>query len=429
MKRSDQLKQQRATKINEWDVLVNKVTEEKRAFTEDENDKIEAYRNDCNALDAQIDAQLDLEARAAAKAAAEGKGVDTGEEKEKGKVQERFSITKMFRTALKGQELTGAEKEAQEIAVQENRDAKVSFDDEQTGQNRIMVPLSFIRASQQTVTQDSGEYGGQLVENMAPRVVMGLEPKLWIEELGATLLTGLSGGNLTLPVANSYAFEWLAEGADITKQKGKFVGPTLSAKRAGAAVSLSNRLLAQKSINVDNLVRGLLAKGWENAMHSAAINGPGGVAPLGILGTAGDTAAVAANFLKIVELQGLIEENDSTENNLAYLLHPKLKAALKTKSKDTGSGRFVLDNNEIDGYKFVSTSLVPVGDDGGTAVYPLLFGDFAQVFIGQWGAVSFLVNPYSEDLADSTRITVNTMADVAIANPKSFAKNGFLTNA
>ena len=338
----------------------------------------------------------------------------------------------MLRNALEGEEQEGAEKEAQEIAEQENKTAGVSFGS--TKKARVMVPLSFIRASQQTVSQDAGDFGGELVQNQAPRVIDGLEPKLWIEEMGATLLTGLSGGDIPMPVANNYNFEWLAEGANITPQKNQFNGPVLNPKRAGASVSMSNRLIMQSSVDVEALVRRKLARGWENTINSAAINGPGGVAPTGILNYTGvnvaaDVAAAAATYAKIVELQGLIEEDDATEESLGYLLHPKLKAALKTKGKASSSDTFFIDRNELDGYMYKSTSLIPVGTPAGGPVYPLIYGDMAQLYIGQWGAVSFLVNPYSEDLADSVRITVNTHADVQIANPKAFAINGFLTAA
>ena len=432
MKRSDALKQKRATVVSDWDALVKLAETEKRDLTDDENATIVRYVAEAKAFDTQIEAQESLEARAIASAAS-GTNVVDGEEKEKRKVQERFSITKMLRTAVSGSTLVGAEKEAQDIANQENRDAGVGFGTETGNKQRVMVPLSFIRASQQTVSQDSGEYGGSLVQNQAPRVIAGLEPKLMIEEMGATLLTGLSGGDIPMPVAGSYNFAWLAEGASMSVTKNQFLGPTLSPKRAGASVSMSNRLLMQSSVDVDALVRQKLSMGWANTINAAAINGAGGSAPTGILGYTGvnaaaDAAAVASTFAKIVELQGLIEEDDATEISLGYLLHPKLKAALKTKSKDAGSGRFLIEGNELDGYRYVSTSLVPVGDDGGTAVYPLIYGDFSQLYVGQWGAVSFLVNPYSEDLADSVRITVNTHADVQIANPKAFAKNSFLTN-
>lgn len=432
MKKSVQLKQKRASRLKIWNDLVSKAEDEKREFSEEEQTQVDAVRSELADLDKKIEEALDYEARQESIASAvTGKSVVDGEGAEKEKVQSRFSITRMLRNALEGDVQDGAEKEAEEIAVRENEEAGVSFG-RSAGRTRVMVPMSFIRATQQTVSQDLGEYGGELVQNQAPRVIAGLEPKLWIEDLGATMLTGLSGGDIPLPVAGSYSFEWLAEGANITQQKNKITGPVLNPKRAGASVSISNRLLMQSSVDVDNLVRKNLATGWANAINSAAINGAGTPAPTGILNvvgvnTAADIAAAAPTFAKIVELQGLIEEDDATEMSLAYLLHPKLKSKLKTTSKDAGSGRFLIEGLDLDGYKFVSTSLVPVGDDAGTPVYPLIYGDFAQMFIGQWGAVSFLVNPYSEDLADSVRITVNTHADVQVANPNAFAVNSFLT--
>ncbi|MDH7444671.1 phage major capsid protein [Aquimarina sp. 2201CG14-23] len=434
MKKSDALKQKRASLIRKWDAIVKNAENEERAdFSEEEQKEIDQIRSDIDDFDKKIEEAEDFEKRQ--KEIAEtvtGTSLTDGAEQEKNQVKERFSITKMLRTALKGAAQEGAEKEAQEIAVQENRDAKVDFDTPQKGV-RVMVPLSFIRADQQTVTQDSGDFGGKLVQDQAPRVIQALEPKLWIQKMGATLLTGLSGGSIPMPVSNSYNFEWLTEDGAITKQKNEFTGPTLDPKRSGAAVSINNRLIMQSSVDVEALVRRNLSKGWENTINSAAINGIA-PAPTGLLNYVGVNVADAvnaqeANYARIVELQGLIEEDDATENSLGYLLHPKLKAALKTKSKDEGSGRFIIEGNELDGFPFQSTSLVPVGDDAGTAVYPLIYGDFSQMYIGQWGAVSFMVNPYSEDLTNSIRVVVNTHADIAIANPKAFAKNSFLTNA
>lgn len=435
MKKSHELKQERASKFEAQQAIVKKAREEQnRALTEEEQSRFNTLDGELDSLDAAIKAAEKFEARERAMAGT-GTSVtgEDGEDKEKKKISKRFSITKMLRQATDGEELDGAEKEMHEIAEQENREAGVSFGGGKRGM-RVMVPASFFRATQQTVSQDAGEYGGQLVQNQAPRVVAGLEPKLFIEELGATVLTGLSGGDIPMPVAGSYGFEWLTEGASITPQKNQFLGPVLSPKRAGAAVQITNRLLMQSSVDVDNLVRLNLSKGWANTLNGAAINGAGGNAPTGILNFAGvnaaaDVAAAAATFAKIVELQGLIEEDDATERSLAYLMHPRLKAALKTKSKDAGSGRFLIEGNELDGYRFVSTSLVPVGDAAGTPVYPLIYGDFAQMYIGQWGSVSFLVDPYTGAKADSVEIVINTHADVQIANPQAFAKNGFLTNA
>jgi HK97 family phage major capsid protein len=186
----------------------------------------------------------------------------------------------------------------------------------------------------------------------------------------------------------------------------------------------------QASPDVEQMVFDGLRNGFSTLLESAAINGAGGVAPLGLLSYLGvnasaTVASAAATYALICELQGLIEAADSTENNLGYIMHPKLKAVLKQLKKDAGSGQFVFQDGLLDGYKAVSTTLMPVLNTG--ANYPLIFGDFSQMTIGQFGALNFKVNPYSADLEDSVRITLNTHADMQIANPKSFAKNAFLT--
>jgi HK97 family phage major capsid protein len=433
MKKSDALKQQRHAANELQLALINKAKGENRDFTDAENQEFDTRKAEMEALDSQINRALEMEAveaRAAAAAATFVPGGD-GEQREKDGMQKRFSISKALREAnpaMGGGKLTGVEKEIHEMGVEESRAAGVAT----PADTVFSLPLSMLRASQQTVTQDSGSYGGALVQNQAPRMVEPLRPRLVFEDLGATFLTGLSGGNIPLVVGNDFTMEFLAEGAAITPHKKTFAGPTLAPKRAGGAVDVSNQLLLQSSLDVESMIMNGLVNGFRQLLHSACINGAGGVAPLGLLSVVGvnasaQTAADAASWASVVELQALIEEDNATEQSLGYLLHPKLKAALKQITKDAGSGRFLYEAGLIDGVKAVSSSLVPVLDASGTDVFPLIYGDFSQMTIGQWGAINVSINPYSADLSNSVRLVLNTHADMQIANPKAFAKNSLLT--
>lgn len=435
MKKSDALKQQRHAKNNEQLALIERAKGENRDFTEAEATEFDTRKAEMDALDKQIERQLEVEAveERAAKANATrvaGAGASTSEEKEKDAIQKRFSIAKALREAnpKSGVSLSGVEKEVNEIGIAESRAAGVAV----PGDTNFSLPMSMLRATQQTVTQDSGAYGGVLVQNQAPRMVEPLRPRLVFEDLGATFLTGLTGGNIPLVVGNDFAMEFLAEGASITPQKKTFAGPTLSPKRAGGAVDVSNQLLMQSSLDVEAMIMAGLVNGFRQLLHGACINGAGGVAPTGLLSIVGVNAstqasAAAATWASVVELQALIEEDNATEQSLGYLLHPKLKAALKQIKKDAGSGRFLYEEGLIDGVQAIATSLVPILDASGTDVFPLIYGDFSQMTIGQWGAVNVSINPYSADLADSVRLVLNTHADMQVANPKAFAKNALLT--
>lgn len=433
MKKSTEIRQGLSEIVSSQNAIIEKAkTENREVLSTEERAAFEGFQTRINDLKEQLTVAETHEENvrsfgATATSVFEG-GASRSEEKEKQNIQKRFSISRALRLAQPGQKLDGIEKEVHEMGVSENRNAGVSLDSEGSS---FSLPVSFLsRATQQTVSQDAGEYGGALVQNGAPVIVDPFRPKLFLEELGATFLTGLQGGDVPLIVASDFAMEFLAEGATINVQKKKFAGPSLSPKRAGGAVDISNRLIMQSSPDVEGLVMNGLRQGFTQLLESAAINGAGGVAPTGLLNLVGvlastTVASASATRALVLELQALIESNDATERSLGYLMSPKLKAILKQVKTDAGSGLFVFQDNMLDGYKAVATSLMPALNAG--VNFPLIYGDFSQMTIGQWGAINIKVNPYSADLADSVRLTLNTHADMQVANPKAFAKNTFLT--
>jgi HK97 family phage major capsid protein len=433
MKKSSELKLERSALVASQRTIADLLKTESRSMTADETLEFDRLQGEIDIKDGEIQRAEKFEEneRRSAEGAPSVLTVGDGENREKEKIFKQFSIGKAIRGVTPGgsQKLDGIEKEVHEMGVEETRAAQVGY---VTEDGVLSIPMSYLRASQQTVSQDSGAYGGALVQDNAPRMIDPLRPRLFLEDLGATFWTGLTGGDVPLIVDADFAMEFLAEGATGSTQKKQYAGPTLSPKRAFGAVSITNRLLMQNSVDVQNRIMNGIRNGFINLLQSAAINGAGGTAPTGVLNYAGvlasaQVAAGALTFARSVELPGLINMNDATSTTRGFLMNPKLEATAQTITKDAGSGQFILQNGTFNGNKYLASSLVPILDPSGTPLYPLIYGDWAQLFIGQWGAVNIKVNPYSEDLSDSIRLTLNTHADVAIANPKSFAKNAFLT--
>ena len=196
----------------------------------------------------------------------------------------------------------------------------------------------------------------------------------------------------------------------------------------GGAVDISNRLLMQSSVNVESMIRSLLFNGYDRALTSAAINGSG-VTPIprGILNTVGvqQSATVAlatATRTMLTELPALVAAANAGEGK--FLLSPQLKEILQNIKTDAGSGLYLMDQvNQILGFSAVSSTLVP--DLTGGKV--LIYGDFKEMFTGDWGSVSIQSDPYSASLSNAVRLIINAHADVAIAQPTAFAVNKFMT--
>ncbi|WP_271856080.1 phage major capsid protein [Patiriisocius marinus] len=432
MKRSDELKQKRASAIEAQNKISTTATAEKRdALNADETIEFNKLDDEINGLTADIEQEERQERAAVRNAAMAGAAAasvipsnDGGEAKEKGVLAQRASVTKAIRSAMSNTPLTGAEKEMNELAIEESRAAGVNIPDNA----KVNIPMSFLRATAQTVSEDSGTYGGALVQNQAPRVQMPFSPAGLMEQLGATRWTGLSGGDIPLPVLKDYDFAWLAETAAITPQKKEIAGPTLSPKRLGAAVEISNRLLLQSSVDVEAMIRGRLIAGYDRAIDTAAINGSGtSNQPLGLLNNTGVSTGVSTDAdvptkALVAELVSLVETANATSQNLSFLGAPALKYLLEITKLDTGSGRFLMEKmNELLGYNFVSSTLVPTLSGN----QPLIYGDWSQMFIGEWGALSVLSDPYSGALSNSVRLVLNGHADVQIAQPTAFAVNKF----
>lgn len=441
MKRSEQLKQRAVLKKRKYQSIIDKVKAENRELTPEEEQELDELEQELEAIEGKIE---DLRAKEA-----EGDGADDeeeeeeeergpkrkqgrrspgGEDDEARKMMKRFSPVRAIRAASEGKALDGVEKELNDEAMRESRALGLKFETSRG----FSIPARMMRATAQTVTEDSGDYGGKLVTSDV-HLVDSFFPKLQVEELGATVMTGLTG-NRELPVMPNFNFSWMAETGSVTLQKQEVDGPTLSPKRAAAGVAISNQLLAQSSVDFEAQVWRKLQEGAARILTSAVINGSGtSNQPTGILNTTGVqpsallTAAGAPTWAHIVELQALIEQADSTEEAIAYLLSPRLAAKLKTVAKDTGSGRFLMENKEIDGIRTLVSSLVPRLGTSPNFTEVLLYGDFSQLFVAQWGGVNFVVDPYTGAGAGSVNLYVNMYADCAIANPKAFAVNKFMT--
>lgn len=417
MKSSVELKQERASLKDKQTALTTKARTEKREMSAEENTSFDDYMTQRNALDKQIvrAEQIEADERAASKG---GEDIIAKRSVGASKAEKPFSFQRAINAARKNQVQTGAEKRALEDGLKEIQSRGLNIP-EGIG---VAIPSEMLVAQrEQTVTGDSGTKGGEFVET-ATAVVMPLLPSLKVEEMGANVMTGLQG-NLKLLSGDEFTFSYVAENAEVSATDTVVDGVTLSPKRLSGVVDISNQWLIQTTPAAEAHIRMLIANGIQNAITSAFINGPGGVAPTGLYTAITTNAqagvAGAPTWEDVVGLETSIKSANATEANLYYLSDAPLKGKLKTTKKDAGSGIFLSENGMLNGHNHVSSSLVPTLDSG--ASHPLIFGDFGQATVGFWSGVSFIVDPLTQATKGKTRLIFNIYNDVAVANEKAFA--------
>lgn len=351
--------------------------------------------------------------------AAEQKAAERKLEQMQQKAGRSFSIVKFLRELSAGNGLTGLEAEVAELGSQEY--ARLGL-----AQNGAVIPTAFIRSAQGQNAGTAAD-GKNLVDVMSSRYVDMLKEKLVVAKLGATILTDLVG---ELPVITSAQItaDWGAEAATANTKKAAYARATMKPHRNMVNVVVTKDLLRQTSFDVELDLIDKITSAHATLVEKAAINGGGTNEPTGILANnnvpvvAMGTNGAAPTWAKVVELESTVNGNNANKGSMAYLGSAKVMGALKTTQKASGVG-FIMDNGIVNGYKADYSNLVPTNltKGSGSNLSALIFGNFQDLYIGQWGGIDIVVDPYSSKKTGEIEICLNAWNDCLVAEPKSFA--------
>jgi len=285
------------------------------------------------------------------------------------------------------------------------------------------------------LTVGTSSAGGYLVATeLRPQdFIELLRNRMMVRQMGATVLSGLQG-NVAFPKQSAAGTAyWLAEAGSITESQQTLAQVTLSPKTVGAMTDYSRQLLLQSSIAVENFVRNDLSKIIALAIDLAAIHGSGAsnqptgiVATSGIGSVAGGTDGLAPAWSHIVGLETAVANANADVGTLGYLTNSRTRGKLKVTEKASSTAQFIWGDGAqpLNGYKAgvsnqVSNTLVK--GSSGAVCSAILFGDWSQLLIGEWGILDLFADPYISGDAGNVRIRGFMSTDIAIRTAASFA--------
>ncbi len=283
------------------------------------------------------------------------------------------------------------------------------------------------------LTVGTATAGGHTVATnlLASSFIDLLRNKMSVTAMGAQFLTGLIG-NIAIPrQTGGAAAYWVAESGAPTESAAAFDQVAMSPKTVGAYSDISRKLLLQSSIDIEAFVRNDLATVMALAIDLAALNGTGASnQPRGVLQTsgigdvAGGTNGAAPTWAHIVELETDVAVANADAGTMGYLTNAKVRGKLKTTSKVSGQNGFIWEGGELNGYRAGVSNQVPSNLTKGTSngvASAIVFGNWADLIIGQWGTLDLLVDPYSNSTSGTVRVVALQDVDVAVRNAVSFS--------
>ena len=244
-----------------------------------------------------------------------------------------------------------------------------------------------------------------------------------VMQAGATMLTGLQGDIKIPKKTAASAAGWIAtEGCAASESEPTLGQVTMSPKTLGAFTDITRLMMMQSSLDIEALIRNDLSVAIAQAMDLGALAGSGASGqPTGIKNVSGinaptSFAGVNPTFAEVVAMETAVAEDNALMGNLAYILPAGMYGALKTTTKDSGSGQFVVEpGNTINGYRSIVSNQVTAGD--------LYFGNFSDLLIGMYGGLDITVDPYTNSTSGTVRIVALQTMDVAVRHAVSFAYN------
>lgn len=390
-----ELKDEKQQLITRKDALVNAAKAEKRTLTTEEATQLGDIATRMVDIDAEL-ANLEATNRRG--------GTPHGPQK-------RFSLLRAI-----GESISGNYSD-ESLAVIERGRAQMSG---MATVGSLLIPVE----DRAAVVAGAAANGGDAIATDLLDIMTPLTASLILAQVGANIVTGLTN-NVSIPKYTGTTADWAGETAAAADGTGTFNKQGFSPKRLTAVTYISKQMLAQDSLGVERMLRdqivcAIAAKLEATILGAAATSA---LKPDGFF-TSVPAAGGAVDWNKIVDLETKINTSNALQGNLAYVIHPTILGKLKTTVKNaSGAGGFLIgDNGMLNGYKCLVSTNVASGLQAAKDEYGAIFANWADYFIGQWGALDLTVDPFTKASDGQIRLVVNAYFDAGTRRDESFAK-------
>lgn len=330
----------------------------------------------------------------------EEKETKNNEAKNHTKMNKEFRLIKAINDIANNRSVDETAQAVVKAGAEEMRKAGVSYG------GQIQLPTSELRTAI-TVTAE----GEDVVATEIYDILEPLRAKNVLVAAGAKFITGLVG-DVQVPSMSAGNVTWEGETASAKDGGQTFTAVKLSPKRLTAYVDISKQFLVQDSKSAEALIRQDIINAINSKLEATILGSAVGTTtqPAGIFN--GKSKKTIASFKDVCDLEAVIEDANVI-GECKYVMSNKAKAALRNMAKSAKSTELVMEGGAIDGTAVLNTSNVEEQN--------VVYGDFSNLAIGQWGSIDLLVDPYTKAADGQVRLVVNAFFDAKVLRDGAFA--------
>ncbi len=335
----------------------------------------------------------------------------------------QFSITRAVRAMLSNDwSGAGLEREASKAFADKASAAGI----QRQAENSFFLPYEVQRRDMTVATAANG--GNIVATELRPQDFIGLlRSRSLLMDLGARMLSGLVGNaDITKHTAGATGY-WLANEATAITESNQTLGLLqLRPKVLGAYTEVSRLLLQQSTPDADAFIMEDLAGTLATSLDVAGFATGGSGAPVGILGTSGIGAftGTSLGLAALINAQVDVATANALNSGCAYVTTPAVAGLLATRARVASTDSVTLWKGNIldgtiEGFRAASSTNIPTD--------VMIFGDFSQVIVAEWGALEIASNPYANFAAGITGIRAFHTVDVGVRVPGAFSAASSIT--
>lgn len=289
--------------------------------------------------------------------------------------------------------------------------------------HEVLIGKSYTEMAKRDLLASGGASSLVSTDALPDSFIGMLRNRIVVNQLNPTVLTGLMG-SIDIPKQTGAATSaWIAtEGTAVTASDQTFTNVSLSAKTVAADTIIGRQAIIQANPSIEMLVMNDLIEVLARAIDLGALNGSGAAGqPTGILNTAGIGAVAGASlaWAGVVEFETDVLAANAGANDLYYVMSAAVQGLLKTRTKDAGSGMFLIEDGRMNGYDVIMSNQMPAST--------ILFGDFSDLILAYWGVLDLLIDPYSLSANRNIRVSSTQYCDVGVRHAGSFSASSTVT--
>ena len=251
-------------------------------------------------------------------------------------------------------------------------------------------------------------------------IIEPLEKGLILDKIGAKMQYGMVG-TWQFPIVAAIEATLEDENAEVADTTIDITKISPSPKRVALSIPVSNRAIDQSNTAILEVVRKQLSMGLARLLNKWMFNkekittkASDGCFVKAYATPAVTFAGSVPTWVEVLQIEAtVLGKGVPMDGSACWVCTASMLAALKSSPKDAGSGRFIVENNMIDGYPVYVTEYVEKDMLG--------FGVFSYELVGQFGQMRVTFDPFTGAKKNLVYFVLNTDFDLLTLRDEAFA--------